>query len=194
MSEKIPDQSQKPKRRALSATTRFNVFKRDGFTCQYCGAHPPGVLLHVDHVLAVAAGGTNAIDNLVTACEPCNLGKGARDLKVVPQSLKSKAKEAAEREKQLVAYQRLLEAKLERIEAEMWRVAEVIDPGSGQLGMSRDWTASIRRFNERLGVHAVLELAHVARGRYPYGGKRTFLYFCGCCWNAIRDEQQGGAA
>lgn len=47
-------------RKAISKKTRFDVFKRDGFTCQYCGAHPPEVVLHIDHIIAVAEGGTSA--------------------------------------------------------------------------------------------------------------------------------------
>lgn len=178
-------------RKAISKKTRFEVFKRDGFKCQYCGAHPPAVLLHVDHIKAVAAGGKNDTDNLVTACEPCNLGKGARDLSVVPQTLADKAASVAEREAQLLGYQEILEAKRERIDEEMWRVSEIIEPGSSDKGMSRDWTASIRRFNDRLGVHAVLEAADSARSRHVYGGKKTFLYFCGICWNLIR-KMDGG--
>lgn len=174
------------KRQAISKKTRFEIFKRDGFACQYCGAHPPGVLLHVDHVTAVAVGGSNSPDNLITACEPCNLGKGARDLKVAPQALADKAKDTAEREAQLLGYQEIFEAKRERIEAEMWRVAEVLETGCSEKGILRDWLASIRRFNEKLGVHAVLEAADTARGRYPRGDRRTFLYFCGICWNIIR--------
>jgi hypothetical protein len=177
-------------RKAISKKTRFDVFKRDRFTCQYCGAHPPGVLLHVDHIVAVAAGGTNAIDNLATSCDPCNLGKGARSLSVIPQTLSAKAADIAEREAQLLGYQAVLEAKRQRIEDELWRVAEVVDPGSSVNGMSRDWTASIRRFNERLGLHAVLEAADLARGVYPYGGKKTFLYFCGICWKKIKGGDQ----
>ncbi|MEO6711377.1 MAG: HNH endonuclease [Planctomycetota bacterium] len=96
-------------RRAISKKTRFDVFKRDAFTCQYCGAHPPGVLLHVDHIVAVASGGRSEIDNLATACEPCNLGKGARDLKLAPQTLADKAKLIAEKEAQLLGYQEILE-------------------------------------------------------------------------------------
>lgn len=179
------------KRKSLSKKTRFEVFKRDGFKCQYCGAHPPSVLLHVDHIKPVAEGGRNDHDNLVTACEPCNLGKGARSLSVVPESLADKAKNIAEREEQLRGYQQILESKRDRIEEELWRVAEVVDPGSSESGMNRDWTTSIRRFNEKLGVHAVLEAADIARAKYPYGGKRTFLYFCGICWNLVR-EQGGG--
>jgi len=54
------------------------VFKRDRFTCQYCGAKAPDAVLNCDHVHPVAEGGTNDILNLVTACEACNGGKGAR--------------------------------------------------------------------------------------------------------------------
>lgn len=177
----------KPKRRSISPKTRFEVFKRDGFRCLYCGAHPPGVLLEVDHIVAVAAGGAHDMDNFATSCENCNRGKGARDLKAAPQTLAAKAKETKEREAQLLGYQEILEARRRRIEDELWRVAEVIEPGSSEAGMKIDWLASIRRFNEQLGLHSVLEAADIARGRYPYGGKRTFLYFCGVCWNRIRN-------
>jgi hypothetical protein len=68
------------KRQSLSKKTRFEVFKRDKFTCQYCGATAPGAILHVDHIKPVAKGGTNDVFNLVTACESCNSGKGARKL------------------------------------------------------------------------------------------------------------------
>lgn len=55
---------------------RFNVLKRDMFTCVYCGGKPPNVLLHVDHLVPVSDGGLNEIDNLVAACSECNSGKG----------------------------------------------------------------------------------------------------------------------
>jgi hypothetical protein len=67
-------------RKNLSKKTRFEVFKRDKFTCQYCGAAAPAVVLHVDHVQPVAGGGGNDILNLLTACQDCNGGKGARRL------------------------------------------------------------------------------------------------------------------
>lgn len=68
------------KRKSLSKSVRFEVFKRDNFTCQYCGAAAPDVVLHVDHINPVAGGGENDIMNLITSCEPCNAGKGAREL------------------------------------------------------------------------------------------------------------------
>jgi hypothetical protein len=62
---------------SVSTRTRFEIFKRDGFRCIYCGATPMQSVLHVDHVLALANGGTDDPDNLVTACAGCNLGKAA---------------------------------------------------------------------------------------------------------------------
>lgn len=68
------------KRSGISKRIRFEVFKRDGFACQYCGAKAPDVLLHVDHVEPASKGGEDEILNYVTACVDCNLGKGAREL------------------------------------------------------------------------------------------------------------------
>lgn len=67
-------------RKALSKKQRFEVFKRDAFTCQYCGRKAPEVVLQCDHVDPVAGGGSNDVLNLVTSCADCNAGKGARSL------------------------------------------------------------------------------------------------------------------
>lgn len=56
---------------------RFEVLNRDNFTCQYCGRNPTndGIKLHVDHITPKRKGGTDDFDNLVTACNECNLSK-----------------------------------------------------------------------------------------------------------------------
>jgi len=54
---------------------RFEVFKRDSFTCQYCGKKAPDVVLEVDHVDPISKGGKTVILNLVTSCFSCNRGK-----------------------------------------------------------------------------------------------------------------------
>jgi hypothetical protein len=69
------------KRRSISKSVRFDVFNRDGFKCRYCGrSQNDGAVLHLDHVLAVARGGSNDAVNLVTACADCNLGKSDKKL------------------------------------------------------------------------------------------------------------------
>jgi len=68
------------KRKSLSTSLRFEVFKRDGFRCIYCGSTPVQSALRVDHVEPVAKGGTDEPSNLVTSCFTCNAGKAARRL------------------------------------------------------------------------------------------------------------------
>jgi hypothetical protein len=78
----------KEKRQSISPSLRWSVFSRDGFCCRYCGcqAGQEGVELIIDHMLSVAEGGDNRVDNLVTSCRKCNGGKGARSLKDAPTS------------------------------------------------------------------------------------------------------------
>lgn len=73
----------------ISKRIRFEVLKRDRFTCRYCGASAPDVGMHVDHVRAVADGGTDDMDNLVTACGDCNLGKSSVPLSLPLTSFRS---------------------------------------------------------------------------------------------------------
>ena len=58
------------------AFTRFNVFLRDRFSCQYCGIRSPAEGLTFDHVVPKSRGGRTTWSNVVAACEPCNLRKG----------------------------------------------------------------------------------------------------------------------
>jgi len=179
-------------RKALSKKLRFDVFKRDGFECVYCGATPPGVLLHVDHVVPVAAGGGNEIDNLVTACQPCNLGKSATPLSVVPKSLKEKAADAQELEDQVQGYQSVLAAMRERVEEQAWQVAyvfnDVFSPGCATFG--RDWFMSIKRFVERLGLHETLVAMEIATTKKGHSKTQCFKYFCGICWSKIKQAEE----
>jgi len=65
------------KRKTVSKKTRFEIFKRDSFTCQYCGKKAPDIVLHLDHITPVSMGGKNNLLNYVTSCVECNTGKGA---------------------------------------------------------------------------------------------------------------------
>lgn len=60
---------------AVSKRLRFEILRRDGHRCRYCGAGALAAPLTVDHVTPLALGGTDDPSNLATACEPCNSGK-----------------------------------------------------------------------------------------------------------------------
>ena len=73
----------KPRKRV--AFTRFNLFLRDEFACQYCGARHD---LTFDHVVPRALGGVTSWENVVAACAPCNLKKGSKTLRQSGLSLR----------------------------------------------------------------------------------------------------------
>ena len=61
----------------ITQRLRFELFKRDKFTCQYCGRQAPDVILNCDHIKPLAGGGETDLLNLITSCRACNGGKGA---------------------------------------------------------------------------------------------------------------------
>ncbi|MDA0186863.1 HNH endonuclease [Roseicyclus sp.] len=73
----------KPQKRV--AFTRFNLFLRDEFSCQYCGSRGD---LTFDHVVPRARGGVTSWENVVAACSRCNLRKGAKSLRQSGLSLR----------------------------------------------------------------------------------------------------------
>lgn len=177
-------------RKAISAKRRFEIFKRDEFTCQYCGAHPPAVILHVDHIVAVANGGTNDEDNLITSCSGCNLGKGARPLTDVPQSLAEKAAETREREAQIAGYNAVMAAKRARVEQDTWDALAAYMEHFKRDRIRESDFQSVKRFVEKLGVHDCIEAMDLALAKTSRSEYQTFRYFCGICWRWVREGKQ----
>ena len=71
----------KYQRRKAVAFTRYNLFLRDGFQCQYCGTRKPVKDLTFDHVIPRSRGGPSNFENIVAACAGCNLRKGSKTLR-----------------------------------------------------------------------------------------------------------------
>ncbi len=71
--------------------TKREIFRRDHFTCQYCGQRPS--ILTIDHVLPRHRGGHHTWDNLVTACPSCNRRKGGRTPGEAAMTLRAVPKE-----------------------------------------------------------------------------------------------------
>ena len=63
-------------RKIMNDYIRYNVLKRDNFSCQICGiTAKDGSKLQVDHIIPVSKGGKTVMSNLQTLCERCNIGK-----------------------------------------------------------------------------------------------------------------------
>jgi 5-methylcytosine-specific restriction endonuclease McrA len=81
MSDIVPIRREYYQREIVDKETRDRVFRIYGQRCYYCSAtEEDGVEIQVDHVTAVARGGSNDFSNLLPACKPCNLAKGAKSL------------------------------------------------------------------------------------------------------------------
>lgn len=184
----LPEPLTPAQRKPIGKKLRFEVFKRDGFVCQYCGAHPPAVILQVDHIVPVADGGDNDVDNLITSCQPCNLGKGATPLSNVPRPLAEKAAEILEREEQIKGYQAVLAARRLRLEEEVSAIDDRYTDFNPGYGLSEPSLVSVRMFVEKLGFHSVYDAMELAGERWGRQPGKIFKYFCGICWNRIRER------
>ena len=156
------------KRVGLSKKARFEVFKRDGFRCQYCGASAPDVLLVVDHIVPVAKGGKNNILNLATACEPCNAGKGARELgdHSVVEKQRDQLQQLSERREQLEMMIRWKEGMCDlRVEA-VDRLADLwtrLVPG---YSLNEKGRQELKKLAGRYDVSEIMEAMEIASTRY----------------------------
>ncbi|MGH9432095.1 MAG: HNH endonuclease [Terriglobia bacterium] len=88
----------------LKREEALRVFEKDHFKCQYCGmdmlsSFESWMLLTVDHIHAYARGGAPALDNQVTACQPCNTIKGTREFRSLEDARKFVLGKRAEWEK-----------------------------------------------------------------------------------------------
>lgn len=154
-------------RQAVGHKLRFEVFKRDSFTCQYCGAKAPDVVLNVDHIHPVAEGGDADILNLVTSCRACNGGKGARLLSddSVVERQRAQIEELEERRQQLEmmlqwrdSLRNLDDAEIDAIAARMLARTGIEPNDSGR--------AILRRLLKKHGLQEVLVGADEAFDAY----------------------------
>jgi hypothetical protein len=171
-------------RKPIGNAKRFEVFKRDLFTCQYCGAKPPNVVLEVDHILPVSKGGSNSISNLSTSCFNCNRGKRDKLLTTITDSQNDIMAESIEKQKQFLQYNKFLKKVDVELTSLTWDVANIIN-GEGEDILKTKFS-SIKNFIKRLGYSEVKEAAEIASSKFNRPCKGSFLYFCGICHNKIK--------
>lgn len=163
-------------RKNISKKLRFEVFKRDKFTCQYCGRMAPDVVLEVDHINPVKEGGTNDILNLITSCQECNRGKGARklddaaEIKAQQKQLKELSHKREQLEMLLTWRKELQSFSDQQVDA----VDDVIRSKAG-LGLSEYGREKIKRVINEFGLDATLDATETALFKYYRDGKDETL-------------------
>ena len=156
------------KRKSISKKTRFEVFKRDGFKCQYCGAAAPDVLLEVDHIDPVSKDGPHDILNFLTACSSCNNGKSDRRLSDDSALKKQHAQleELQARREQLEMMLRWREG-LKDIESEAIEViANAWKSAAAGLYLNDTGRKSAKALLKRHGLQTVLDAIETAAEKY----------------------------
>lgn len=176
-----------PKRKGIGKTTRFNVFKRDSFTCQYCSAKPPKVPLEVDHIIPVCKGGSNSIDNLITACFDCNRGKAGNELTNVPLAISEKIEMLKLATSQYRVYQKLLDVQKKQNEHEIKIIEDIYTSSYPEWCFNDKFKISVRNFISKLGIEEVSDaMERSCLGRF--NSNTSLRYFCGICWNKIKER------
>jgi CRISPR/Cas system Type II protein with McrA/HNH and RuvC-like nuclease domain len=172
---------------AISKKIRFEVFKRDGFRCSYCGSEPPSIILEVDHIEPSSRGGTNDINNLITSCFSCNRGKKNIPLSVITTQLQENLEVLREKEEQLKEYRKFVVKITQRIQKDINDISKLYIEQYPKWRFSDTFKeATLKTFLKRLPKHEIIEALHIAIAKHPFNADRVIPYFCGICWNKIK--------
>jgi HNH endonuclease len=181
---------------AVSRRLRFEILRRDGYTCRYCGASAPDVTLTVDHVNPSALGGEDRPENLVTACESCNGGKSS-----IPPDADVVANVAAD----AVRWSGALRLAADEMLADLGRRNEIrqqFDAAWSGWGLGKgatrqpiprpdDWALSVDRLAATgLPVAVMLDCVDVAMNSKKVQPENTFRYMCGIAWKKVQQLQE----
>jgi hypothetical protein len=177
------------KRKTISKKLRFEVFKRDNFTCQYCSAKPPNVPLEIDHIIPVCKKGTNHIDNLITACFDCNRGKSGNELNSIPNTLSEKSEIKKIAIAQYREYQKILIQQKKQMEIDVLMVEEIYNSVYTEYVFMEKFKLSVKNFIKKLGVESVCESMEIACSKIHYDEQKVLKYFCGICWTKIKENE-----
>lgn len=189
-------------RKTLPKKIRFEVFKRDRFTCQYCGRMAPDVILEVDHIQPVAEGGKNTILNLITSCRDCNRGKGKTRLTDDTELKKQQAQmtELAEKREQLKMLMEwrteLANIHKEEVDyiCEYWKKAN-----GGIYDLNESGRAIAMSYLKQFTLPEILDAIDISIERYYCRGRhsdeeninKAWSKVGGICYNRRKDKEDG---
>lgn len=171
----------------ISKKIRFEVFKRDSFTCQYCGREAPEIILEIDHIEPKSKGGKDDLFNLITSCYDCNRGK--RNKRISDRNEIKKQKEELNK----------LNKRREQLEFLLqWRneVSEIIDneidaiesifKDSANCNFNPPGKYIIKKLIKRYGFEEVLDATDKSLSKYydariPKSEEKAFDYISRIC-------------
>lgn len=176
---------------AVSRRLRFEILRRDGYACRYCGSKAPDVVLTVDHVIPVTLGGGDEPNNLVTACQPCNAGKS---------SVPADASVVEDVDAAALLWARAIDkvAETRRMEHEgrliiladfdaIWHAWQ--DSDGNEIPRDADWETTIERFTMH-GISMPEMEAYVREAMTFRYARDTWRLFCSKVWRDIGERQE----
>lgn len=170
-----------------SKRLRFEILKRDGHRCRYCGATAYERRLHVDHVIPESKGGTDDPANLVTACSDCNGGKSdilLDETKLPAGETTEGMLEHAEQIREYLDAQREVSAARDEVReylADVWRECFLSDP-------LKTWWAGLRAELTRHSIAQIEEAIEIASRKRLSNAVDQLKYYRG----VLRKMRGGG--
>ena len=173
-----------PKRKAMPKSLRFEVLKRDCFTCQYCGASAPEAILEVDHIIPVSNSGTNDILNLITSCRDCNRGKSKKLLsdETIVRKQKKQQEEIQKRREMIELMAQWKKELLEESEHEIDMIEDAFRVVFSDVTFTNHGRNKIRAIIKRFGFQAAYEATEISIAKYT-DTETAFNKIGGVCYN-----------
>ena len=178
----------------VTKRTRYEVLKRDNFTCRYCRSTENP--LKVDHVTPVALGGKDDPSNLVAACHDCNAGKSSTSPDA--ETVADISQRAVEWGLAIARYNEIQMADRKKRDAYLRRFDKKWSSwtiGGDVFERPSDWKATAWQFYGLgfpiLELEDSVDIACGNRGVHP---DNAFRYMCGVVWNKVTKMQDGAKA
>lgn len=178
---------------SVSKRLRYEILRRDGHQCRYCGATAPEATLTVDHVVPTALGGGDEPGNLVAACKDCNAGKSASSpdaplvANVSNDAIRWAAavRVAAENMANDVSARNTQRTKFKKV-WNQW----MFDSHDKAAPLPAGWGASVDAFlNAGLPMVVLLDCIEIAMGARNVQLADRFRYLCGVAWKKVGELQ-----
>ena len=163
-------------RKNIPKKIRFEVLKRDKFTCQYCGKSAPDVVLEIDHIKPISKGGNNDIMNLITSCKDCNRGKSNIELSddSVVKKQQAQLQEIAERKEQLEMMLEWRES-LNSLEDDYIDAVVSIFEENTEWGVSEHGRKKIKKWIKEFSLSEVMDATETAIETYFDGSEESWI-------------------